>query len=222
MAACGLAAVFAAADSQVTDATAALSGDVSRPEPAPSVGLRRWLLGARPVVGMIAASSLMLLACSWFAIGTPGFGTSRDVGKPDPVRMEGSTPLTTATEQSPGVTQTGHRGDPQGRGSNRTEVTTAPNVRHPDEHAPQSATATGPAPGPAPARVGMQPPSVPAPAPETQGAQQPALPDVEITPPAPLDQVQTPSLPALPDSPVTPPALPLPQVSTGPVTVGVP
>ena len=49
--------------------------DVSRP------GLREYLSGARLVVVTIAASALMLLACSWFALGTGVFGSSRDVDR---------------------------------------------------------------------------------------------------------------------------------------------
>src|ERR687887_485973 len=59
-------------------------------EMTPSVGLREYLLGARPLVGTIAASSLMLLACSWFALGTSRFGGSDDFGGPAVVHVDDS------------------------------------------------------------------------------------------------------------------------------------
>jgi hypothetical protein len=158
---------------------------------------------------VITASGLMLLACSWFVLGTGSFGISRDVGGPDPVRIDGATAPRPAASQTPGVTPSADRFDRPGRDSNRSEPATARSVRHPDEHAPQGAAATGPA----PVRSGPAPPAAPS---TNQTVQEPSLPAVETTLPPPLDQVvQTPPLPSVP-------ALPLPEVSTGSVTVGVP
>lgn len=172
------------------------------------------------MVGVITASGLMLLACSWFVLGTGSFGISRDVGGPDPVHIEGATAPRPAATQTRGVAPSADRADRPGRDSNRSEPTTSRDVRHPDEHAPQGAAATGPA----PVRSGQVSSTAPAAPSTNQTAQEPALPAVDTTLPPPLDQVQvqTPALPSVPDVPVTPPALPLPEVSTGSVTVGVP
>ncbi len=76
----------------MTDVSVTTAGDVSSLDSAPVVGLREWVLGARPVVGAIAASGLMLLACSWFAFSSGVLGPRHDVGGPDPVRIGGTTP----------------------------------------------------------------------------------------------------------------------------------
>ena len=72
------------------DVTAAIADDVSNRDPA--VGLRVWVSDARPVLGAIAACSLMLLACSWFALSSGALGPRHDVGQPSPVRIDGTAP----------------------------------------------------------------------------------------------------------------------------------
>src|SRR5947208_13273470 len=65
--------------------------------PTPNLGLdvkiavpREWLTGARPVAGAVGACSLMLLACSWFALRPGGVVAGRDVGSPAPVQIDDS------------------------------------------------------------------------------------------------------------------------------------
>jgi hypothetical protein len=201
------------------NAVAPASDDVSSFDAVPSVGLRQYLLGARPVVGAIAASGLMLLACSWFVIEKGGFGTSRDVGGPGSVRIDGSTPAGTATARTPDAVTSADQRIDAGRGSNRGEASRAHNVRQASEHAAQGAAATGPAPAQASSKPPSASPSAPSNQTATQPPEQPAVPEIETTLPA-VDQV-LPPLPSPPALPVTPPALPLPDVSTT-VTVEVP
>jgi hypothetical protein len=122
------------------DTTADITDDVSNLDPAPSVGLREWALGTRPVVGAIAASSLMLLACSWFAFNAGVFSPSRDVGGPAPVRIKDATPQRDATVRTPaapvarparvdvGARTTHHRG----------AAISTPDIRQNSESAPQT------------------------------------------------------------------------------------
>lgn len=197
------------------DATATRT-DVSGPT---TVGFREYLSGARLLVGTIAASALMLLACSWFALGTGVFGASRDVGEPDPVRIGGSTPAQAATGPRSDVAHVGARPGgavtPRPHGSRATSPRSVGSV---NEGGAQSEAATGPAPVPAGAKPSSSaPPATSSPVASTPP--QTVVPEVEVTLPAPLDQVDVPSLPPLP---LTPPSLPPVQVSAGPVTVGIP
>jgi hypothetical protein len=191
--------------------------DVSSP------GLREYLSGARLLVGTIAASALMLLACSWFALGTGVFGSSRDVGRPDPVRIGGSSPAqaATATRSDPAPIST-RRVDATAPRTHSPGVTSPRSVRNGNGSAAQSEATTGPAPVPGeskpPAAVAPSAPSSPA---TSTPPQQTVVP--EVTLPAPLDEVQVPSLPPVPVTPpVVPPVVPPVQVNVGPVSVGIP
>ena len=187
--------------------------DVSSP------GLRDYLSGARLLGGTIAASALMLLACSWFALGTGVFGSSRDVARPDPVRIGGSTPAQAATRTKSDVAPVDTR---------RTDVA-APRAHRPGATSPRSARkgnestaqseATGPAPVPGQAKPAAAAPSTPSSPATSTPPQQTVVPVVEVTLPAPLDQVQVPPLPPVP---VTPPVVPPVQLTVGPVSVGIP
>jgi hypothetical protein len=188
--------------------------DVSSP------GLREYLSGARLLVGTIAASALMLLACSWFAIGTGVFGSSRDVGRPDPVRIGGSTPAQAATATKSGVAPIStRRVDAGARRANRAGATSPRSVRKGNETTAQSEAAPGPAPVPGAAKPAAAAPSMPSSPATSTPPPQTSVPEIEVTVPAPLDQVQVPSLPPVP---VTPPAVPPVQVTVGPVSVGIP
>jgi hypothetical protein len=191
--------------------------DVSSP------GFREYLSGARLLVGTVAASALMLLACSWFALEVGVFGSSRDVGRPDPVRIGGSTPAQAATGSKPDVAPVAtRRADAAAPRSHRAGTTSPRSVRKGNESVGQSQATTGPAPVPAEAKpAAAAPPASPpsSPATSTTPPQQTVVPEVDVTLPAPLDQVQVPAPPPLP---VTPPAVPPVQVSVGPVSVGIP
>ncbi|MFL5946670.1 MAG: hypothetical protein ACJ74C_14705 [Gaiellaceae bacterium] len=82
-------------------AVAAAGAGASTP-PRPSV--REWLTGARPVVGAAAAASLMLFACSWFALESGALGRSDDVGEPGPVELQ--LPRVAATPHAPASSPT--------------------------------------------------------------------------------------------------------------------
>jgi len=186
--------------------------DVSRP------GLREYLSGARLLVGTIAASALMLLACSWFALGTGVFGSSRDVGRPDPVRIGGSTPAQAATGTKSDVAPVGtRRAEATAPRPHRPGATSPRSVRNGNGSTAQSEAATGPAPVPSEAKPAAAVPSTPSSPTTSIPPPQTVVP--EVTLPAPLDQVQVPSLPPVP---VTPPAVPPVQVTVGPVSVGIP
>lgn len=188
--------------------------DVSSPS------LREYLSGARLLVGTIAASALMLLACSWFALGTGVFGSSRDVGRPDPVRIGGSTPAQAATGTKSDVAPAGtRRADGTAPRPHRPGVTSPRSVRNGNGSTAQSEATTGPAPVPGEAKPAAAAPSTPSGPATSTPPPQTVVPEVEVTLPAPLDQVQVPSLPSVP---VTPPAVPPAQVTVGPVSVGIP
>jgi hypothetical protein len=186
--------------------------DVSSP------GLRKYLSGARLLVGTIAASALMLLACSWFALGTGVFGSSRDVGRPDPVRIGGSTPAQAATATKSDVAPIStRRVDAGSRRPNRPGATSPRSVRNGNGSTAQSEAATGPAQVPGEAKPAAAAPSTPSSPATSTPAPQTFVPEVAL--PAPLDEVQPRSLPPVP---VTPPAVPPVQVTVGPVSVGIP
>jgi hypothetical protein len=185
-----------------------------------SLGFREFLSGARLLVGTIAASALMLLACSWFALGTGVFGSSRDVGRPDPVRIGGSTPARAATGTKSDVAPVGtRRADASAPRPHRPGATSLRSVRSGNESTAKSEATTGPAPVPAEAKPAAAAPSTPSNPATSTPPQQTVVPEVEVTLPAPLDQVQVPPLPPVP---VTAPAVPPVQVSAGPVSVGIP
>lgn len=188
--------------------------DVSSP------GLREYLSGARLLVGTIAASALMLFACNWFALGTGVFGSSRDVGRPDPVRIGGSTPAQAATGTKSDVAPVGtRRADATAPRPHRPGATSPRSVRNGNGSTAQSEATTGPGPVPGEAKPAAAAPSTPSSPATSTPPPQTVTPEVDVTLPAPLDQVQVPSLPPLP---VTPPAVPPVQVTVGPVSVGIP
>ena len=89
--------------------------------PTPNLGLdvkiavpREWLTGARPVAGAVGACSLMLLACSWFALRPGGVVAGRDVGSPAPVQIDDSFRQSASTAHArPVSASTARRGEPK-------------------------------------------------------------------------------------------------------------
>jgi hypothetical protein len=204
-------------------ASVTTADDVSSLDSAPALGLREWVSGARPVVGAIAASSLMLLACSRFVFSSGVLGAGREVGSPDPVRIDGTTPLVVGgpAAKRPGAHR---RVDVSARRPARSRAST-PGVRQRSEF--------GPEPG-APAAIGPAPASIPAPtpsasrttapgdAPVTYRTPPPVVPDdVTSNLPAPLDDLPTVSVPPV-TPPVTVPDLHVPVVPTVTTSLGLP
>jgi hypothetical protein len=199
---------------------------LSRPgvsDATPSVGLREYLHGARPLVGTIAASSLMLLACSWFALETGHFGGSQDVGGPDAVQIDDSAGAGSARDA--GALARDGRRPASIRSSHPVSSVATRETRRRGGHATHGAAATGRPPVSEQSKPTSTSTSRPD-APQTSDvAAAPAAPpvvSVETTLPPPLDQVEVPSLPSPPSLPVTPPALPVPAVPPTTVSVGVP
>jgi hypothetical protein len=204
------------------DASVTAANDVSSLDSTPAIGLREWASGARPVVGAIAASSVMLLACSWFAFSSGVLGAGRDVGRPDPVRIGGTTPQFVGGPSEPaGQPAAPGRVDVGGRQPTRAGVApSTPEVRRTSESGPEpgAAAATAPAstrtPTPSRATAPSDAPALPAPPPVVPD-------DVTSNLPAPLDD-----LPAAPLPPVTPPVpvpdLSVPALSTVTTILGVP
>jgi hypothetical protein len=150
-----------------------------------------YLTGARPVVGTLGASGLMLLACSWFVLGPGDLGKSRDVGVPAPVRITDAT-----SEQSPTAAAVHTRAASAGRptqrpathaaAAKRTDPKLPPvTVRPRADHVRAVANAQSPS-------VAPVPPAVPAAAPQPP-AQRPAV----TTPDLPAPPVSLPQLPAV-------------------------
>jgi hypothetical protein len=161
----------------------------------PTLTLRDWLAGSRPVAGALGACSLMLLACSWFVLGPGALGKSSDVGTPAPVRIGD----VTSRHPSPGA------------GHSRPEVravATKPRLGSRVAKAPRG-TAPTPVPASTPqahsqAPVAPSPPATPPPASNTSTPQSAPV----------LPAVTTPTLPA--------PVGELPKVDVPPVTIQVP
>jgi hypothetical protein len=207
------------------DASVTTAGDVSSLDSAPAVGLREWVLGARPVVGAIAASSLMVLACSWFAFSSGVLGRRHDVGGADPVRIGGTTPQLvggpTRAAARPGVHG---RVDVGARKRSRPAAASA-EVRQRTESGPEPgvSAATGPGLASTGAPTAAVSHTTPAAAP-SDASTSPAPPsvvpdDVTSNLPAPLDDL--PSVP-LPPPPATVPDLSVPAVPAVPTSIGVP
>ena len=198
-------------------ATAAHPDDVSALDQPTALGFRDWACGARPVLGTIAASALLLLACSWFAIGVGSLGRRHDVGQMTPVQLRpAQTPR--SEMRAPAPTRA------QGRDP-RAEVGSKPHAVQPVRTAGvHQAPGTESAPSPArggdageavPGGVLPATPVAPAepPAPTTITAQLPAPPDELPLPPPAVPTVVVPPAPTLP---------PLPDVSTTTAIIGVP
>jgi hypothetical protein len=202
------------------DASVTTADDVSSLDSVPAVGVREWISGARPVVGAIAASALMLLACSWFALSSGALGLRRDVGRPAPVRIGGTTPqrVGNAASPAPSAVRPGHA---NGAARRQHRNGAAPATRHTRQ------SASGPQPGASATRV---PGSSPAPSASHVARTSPAVPTqppvapsppVEVNLPAPLDN--PPSVPLPPIAPpVSVPDLPIPAVSAVTTILGVP
>jgi hypothetical protein len=204
------------------DASVTAADDVSILDSAPAIGLREWASGARPVVGAIAASSLMLLACSWFAFSSGVLGAGRDGGRPDPVRIGGTTPQFVSGPSEPAAQPAAPgRVDVGGRQPTRAGVAAStPEVRQTSESGPDPGAAAATAPAstrtPTPSRA-TAPSNAPA-----SAAPPPLVPEnVASNLPGPLDD-----LPAAPLPPVTPPVpvpdLSVPALSTVTTILGVP
>jgi hypothetical protein len=176
---------------------------------SPTIGLRDWIAGVRPVAGTVAASGLLLLACGWFALEAGGLGRHRDVGQPSPVRLQTNPAATTAQASHTPGRALHARGD-VGRAG------TAPRA-HRVGGARQDAGA------PAPARQE----STPAPPQPTRASSAPAAQNTSPAPattttnlPPPLDEV--PTTVTVPPTPVTPGVtVPLPQAPSVPAPAPV-
>jgi hypothetical protein len=173
---------------------------------SPTVGLSDWLAGARPVVGTVAASGMLLAVCSWFALGTGGFGQHKDVGQSGPVRLHSS---------PGGPTRPGLHG-PARAVHARADAGRASSTPRPHNVGNTVSDAGSPAPTSQPGR----PDSTPAAAQPTPTASTPAAQPAVAVPsttnlPAPLDEV--PTTVTVPPTPVTPGVtVPLPQTPSVP------
>jgi hypothetical protein len=197
------------------------------PSPSPAIAGHQYVAASRPVVGTVAACSLLLFVCSWFAIGKGSLWPTRDVGTPDPVRID-------APKSPQAAAPAGIRA-PHG-GAAHTVATpsrhellgqrgTSAKPTAPARIAPEGAAAQKPAPA---ATAATQPPA-PSATPAAPAADQPRV--VFETPQlaAPLDglpevsvTVPVPQLPSV-SLPVTPPSVPkVPVVSDVTASVGLP
>jgi hypothetical protein len=219
---------------EVMDVSVTTAADVSSLDSAPAIGLREWASGARPVVGAIAASSSMLFACSWFAFSSGVLGPRHDVGRPDPVRIGGTTPqlvggsssTPAAQPSAPGRVDVGARHPARARAG--TPVSTH-EVRQSSESGPvpeaPAANASRPASTPAPSPSVSPTSSVPAPSEAPASPTPPPVGPNDLTSnlPAPLAELPSVPLPTI-TPPVTVPDLPVsgPAVSTVTTILGVP
>jgi hypothetical protein len=204
------------------DASVTTADDVSSLDSLPAVGVREWISGARPVVGAIAASALMLLACSWFALSSGALGLRRDVGRPAPVRIGGTTPQRFGNAASPAPSAVLPR-HVNGAARRQHRNGAAPATRHTrqSESGPQPDAPATPAPGSSPATPAASHAGPKSPAGPTQPPVTPSPPP-EVNLPAPLDN--PPSIPLPPIAPpLSVPDVPLPAaVSTVTTILGVP
>ena len=201
--------------------------------PTPNLGLdvkiavpREWLTGARPVAGAVGACSLMLLACSWFALRPGGVVAGRDVGSPAPVQIDDSfrqsastaharpVSASTARRSEPKRSSQGRRQPPLRANANDDKPSTGGAPKGPLPAAPVHAAAPSPPqPGAAPSRVSTPPPAPTPPA---------VVPPVSI-PPVPSVPVQAPSLPVqVPSLPVQVPSVAVPDLATTTTPVALP
>jgi hypothetical protein len=165
--------------------------------PAPTIA------GARPVVGSIGASGLMLLACSWFAFGASGLSPfHRDVGATDLVRIQTpATPSLAPAHEAPAVTAT-HR---------------APD-RHVAVHSARAHVSQSVGVVRAPQPESRRPTSAPA-RPAAPEASKPAAATGHATAPVPTQTPPSPTPPPAPTLPAPLDTLPLPTVSLPPISV---
>jgi hypothetical protein len=178
-----------------------------------------WLTGTRPVAGAVGACSLMLLACSWFAIAPDRVGSDPDVGSRTPVRI-GDSPQD-AGRVAPARTVPAHRSDVSARRSSAAQ-TTPRRLITPGARTTRATTAEATPPS-APSRDATKPAGS-APAPQSAPARQSA-PITPPTLPGPLDELPNVSVPV---PPVTLPQLPqvpsvaLPDPATTATPLGLP
>lgn len=183
---------------------------------APKLGTREYLSGARPIAGAVAACGLLLLACSWFAMAEGRMAPTRDVGKADPVRIDG-TPSAVTGVNGEAAARTGHQGitaavarslrgaaGSSARrshavriGSGRAEQSPAelpsPLAPRAQTHVEAAVVPRSSPPSPPPAAT-VETPALPAPLDE--------LPDVTVPVPVPVPSV--PVKPSVPDTPAVP------------------
>ncbi len=172
-----------------------------------------YLTGARPVVGTLGACGLMLLACSWFVLAPGHMGTTRDVGAPAPVWVDGATseaapahhPLPRAIRaraSHPRAVKAEH--NPAARTSLPPRRTRTPE--------PMAASATPPATAPAVQSPAAAPSTAPPPATEPAAVMPTASAPVGDLPQVTLPAFSIPSVPAVsvPDlgTTISPPGLP--------------
>jgi hypothetical protein len=176
-----------------------------------------WLTGTRPVAGAVGACSLMLLACSWFAIAPDRVGSGPDdVGSRTPVRIDDSPD---AGRVAPARTAPTHRSDVSVRRSSAAQSTPRRLVTQGARPTPTTSPATTAeaAPSSAPSRDATTPAGS-TPAPQSAPVTPPAL-------PTPLDELPNVSVPlppvSLPQLPQVPSA-PLPDLATTTTPLGLP
>ena len=200
-------------------ATAAHPDDVSALDEPTALGFRDWASGARPVLGTIAASALLLLACSSFVIGVGGLGRRHDVGQRTRVQLRpAQTPPSETRAPAPTRAQTRN---PRAEAGSKLHAQHVQAVRTTGVHQGPTESA------PSPARGGDTAGAVPGgvlPATPVAPAQPPAPTTTTPPLPAPLDELPLPPPPAVPTVVVPPaPTLPpLPDVSTTTSIIGVP
>jgi hypothetical protein len=197
------------------------------PSPPPALAGHQYFAASRPVVGTVATSSLLLFVCSWFAIGNGSLWPSRDVGTPDPVRIDVPSRPDAAVGIAVSPRAAAHTAATRSRHELVGQRGTSANPTAPTRIGPEGAAAQKPA--SAATATPTQPPALapsPTPAPATDQpqlivetpqlpAQVDGLPEASVTVPVP----QLPSV----TLPVTPPSLPkVPVVSDVTATVGLP
>jgi hypothetical protein len=187
---------------------------------------REWLTGVRPVAGAVGACSLMLLACSWFALRPGGVDAGRDVGSPAPVRIDDSFrqsasaahahPVSASTTRSsePERSSRGRRQSPLRATANDDKPSRGGAPKDPLAAAPVQAAAPSSAPPTAaPSHVSAPPAATTPPA---------VVPPVSI-PEVPSLPVEVPSLPVqVPSLPVEAPSVPVPALTMTTPPLGLP
>src|SRR5438477_2006337 len=201
------------------ETTAVHPPDVSALDESTALGVRDWIWGARTVLGTIAASTLLVVACGLFVIDPGSLGRRHDVGQRPAVQLQ-PTQLRHERGRAPTHRQSANARVDAARRPHLPAISGHARTVNVDQTpATESAvtpTPRGDAPKPAP---GQEPPplsAAPAPAP-TSPTTTPQL-------PAPLDELPLPSpiplptvvVPSMPDVPA------LPDVSTTTSIVGVP
>jgi hypothetical protein len=201
------------------DTTAVHPDDVSALDESTALGVRDWASGARPVLGTLAASILLVLVCGLFVIDAGSLGRRHDVGQRQPVQML-PRQLRHDQAQAPAPAQST---TVRARATRRSQL---PAVDKPVRtvHVDQ-APGAGSAVTPTPRGDAAKPAPTQAPPPTPVAPTQPSAPTT-ITPqlPAPLDELPVPAPPAVPTVvlPSAPAVPPLPDVSITTANIGVP